>query len=161
MTERRQVRAGRVGRPHGLDGTFHLELPSEPLAAADAVTVAGADATVERVGGTAARPLVRLRGVETREAAARLRGEWLLVTQTDADLGEGEYFADDLVDCEVDGIGRVRRVIAGTSCDVLEVGPEAVLVPFVHDAIRRVDLATRTIEVDRRFLGFDEPPSGP
>jgi ribosomal 30S subunit maturation factor RimM len=49
----------------------------------------------------------------------------------------------------------VRRVIAGPSCDVLEVGDGAVLVPFISDAIRRVDTDARVIEVDAEFLGID------
>ena len=42
------------------------------------------------------------------------------------------------------------------SCDVLEVGEDGVLIPFVSDAIERIDLAARVIEVDTAFLGLDE-----
>ena len=56
--------------------------------------------------------------------------------------------------CEVPGLGSVRRVIAAPSCDLLEVGDDAVLVPFVSDAIRRVDTEARVIEVDREFLAL-------
>jgi ribosomal 30S subunit maturation factor RimM len=53
----------------------------------------------------------------------------------------------------------VKRVVANPSCDVLEVGDEPVLVPFISDAVKRVDTEGRVIEVDRRFLGLDEEPS--
>jgi 16S rRNA processing protein RimM len=148
-----QVTAGRVGRAHGLDGSFYVEQITEPLIPGTEVTVAGRSVRVERRAGTEQRPLVHLSGVDDRNAAEALRGERILVDG--GDLGEGEYLTADLVGCHVPGVGEVRRVIAGPSCDVLEVGDDAVLVPFISDAIRRVDTAARVIEVDARFLGLE------
>src|SRR5438552_3428633 len=71
-------------------------------------------------------------------------------------LEQGEYLAADLVGCEIEGVGQVRRVIAAPSCDLLEVGDEELLVPLVSDAVKRIDLEARSIEVDRHFLGLDE-----
>jgi ribosomal 30S subunit maturation factor RimM len=45
-------------------------------------------------------------------------------------------------------------VVSAPSCDVLEVGDDGVLVPFVSDAVRRVDPEAGVIEVDLRFLGL-------
>jgi len=148
-----QVSAGLVGRAHGLDGSFYVELVSEDLAAGTPVTVAGRSARVERRAGTDDRPLVRLTGVEDRTAAEALRGERILVDG--GDLAEDEYLTADLVGCDVPGVGIVRRVIPGPSCDVLEVGEAAVLVPFISDAIKQVDLAARVIEVDTDFLDLE------
>ena len=148
------VPVGRVGRPHGRDGSFWVEGAEHALPEGAAVTIAGREAQVERRAGTDARPLVRLSGVEDRDAAAALRGQALLMAQEDAPLEEGEWLSADLVGCEVPGLGSVRRVIAAPSCDLLEVGDDAVLVPFVSDAIRRVDTEARVIEVDREFLAL-------
>jgi 16S rRNA processing protein RimM len=148
-----QISAGLVGRAHGLDGSFYVEQVSEPLAPGDAVTVAGRSARVERRAGTDDRPLVRLSGVDDRTAAEALRGERILVDG--GDLAEGEYLTADLVGCEVPGLGTVRRVIPGPSCDVLEVGEAAVLVPFISDAVRNVDLVERVIDVDTNFLDLE------
>jgi 16S rRNA processing protein RimM len=148
-----QVTAGRVGRAHGLDGSFYVEQVSEPLPEGTEVTVGGRSARVDRRAGTDERPIVRLSGVGDRTAAEALRGERILVDG--GDLGEGEYLTSDLVGCEVPGLGPVRRVIAGPSCDVLEVGDGGVLVPFISDAITRVDTEARVIEVDAGFLGID------
>lgn len=145
--------AGRVGRAHGLDGSFYVDQVSEPLVAGTEVSVAGRSARVERRAGTDDHPIVRLSGVGDRAAAEALRGERLLVDG--GDLGEGEYLTADLVGCEVPGLGRVRRVIAAPSCDLLEVGDDGVLVPFISDAVRRVDTKARVIEVDAGFLGLD------
>jgi 16S rRNA processing protein RimM len=143
-----------VGRTHGVDGSFWVERPQHPLEVGTHVIVRGRELEVVERGGSAERPLLRVGGVGDHDAAAELRGEPILVALDDAPLGEGEWLVDDLVGCSVVGIGEVRRVLAGPSCDVLEVGAEAVLVPLVSDAVRHVDLETRTIEIDRHFLGL-------
>ena len=156
----RLVPVGRVGRPHGLDGGFHVVAGDrERLAPGWRVTVGGRELTVERLGGTAERPVLRLEGMADRDAARELAGEVLYVSERDAPLVEGEWLAADLVGCAVEPFGTVRRVVSGPSCDVLEVGPEGVLVPFVSDAIRRIDPRARRIEIDLEFLGMaDEAP---
>jgi len=78
----------------------------------------------------------------------------VLVDQAESPLEEGEWLVSDLVGCEVEGLGYVERVVGGPSCDVLEVGADGVLIPLVSDAVKRVDLERRVIEVDRAFLGL-------
>jgi 16S rRNA processing protein RimM len=136
---------GRVGRPHGRDGSFYVEGADAPLAEGTPITVAGRTTAVERRAGTDERPLIRLDGIDGRE----VRGATLHAHEP---LAEGEYLADDLVGCRVEGVGVVERVVNGPSCDVLEVGD--VLIPFVEDAIVKLDLDARVIEVDRSFLGL-------
>jgi 16S rRNA processing protein RimM len=148
------VSAGSVGRPHGLDGSFYVNDPQHALDEGTEVTVAGEPRHIERRAGTDARPIVRIDGVADRDAAAALRGEVLLVDVAEAPLAEDEWLAADLVGCRIEGVGEVVRVLAGPSCDVLEVGPDAVLVPLVSDAVKRIDRAARVIEVDRDFLGL-------
>lgn len=153
--EPRRVAVGRVGRVHGRDGSFYVDDPGHAFEAGTRVQLAGREARVERRGGTSERPLLRVSGVCDREGAAALRGEPLLVALADAPLDEGEWLAEDLVGCRIDGLGTVRRVLAGPSCDLLEVGEEALLVPLVADAVRRIDPAAGVIEVDRAFLDLD------
>jgi 16S rRNA processing protein RimM len=155
--------AGRVGRAHGLDGSFYVEAPAHELTEGTAVELGGRDATIVRRAGTDARPIVRLDWVDDRDGAEAVRGETLLVADdaAAADSGKGEWYVAELVGCSVPGLGTVRRVVAAPSCDVLEVGDDAVLVPLVSDAIRRIDIPARTIEVNRRFLGLESPPADP
>ena len=40
------------------------------------------------------------------------------------------------------------------SCPLLEVGDDGLLIPLIGDAVKRVDLDRRIIEVDRDFLGY-------
>lgn len=158
----RRLEAGFVGRPHGLDGSFHLNVPRPRLLALGAVvTVAGAERVIVRLAGTDARPIVRLEGVSDRAGAEALRGEALLVdAQAAPPLEPGEFWAHELEGCRVcDGdlvLGVVRRLMELPSCEALEVerpDGRALIVPMVRDAIREIDVAARRVDVDGGFLG--------
>lgn len=155
MSAGRLVTAGRVGRTHGLDGSFHVEDAQHPLAIGSVVTIGDVARQVVRRRGMDSRPLVRLEGVESRESARSLYGALVLVSEDELPLGAGEWLAAELVGCEVAGLGRVVRVVGGPSCDVLELD-DGTLVPLVTDAVRSVDAVARRIEVDRAFLGLTD-----
>jgi 16S rRNA processing protein RimM len=135
-----------VGRAHGHDGSFYVDVPKHPLPAGAELEIAGARHRVERRAGTDERPLVRLSGVDDPRA---LHGQTLLV---EAELGEGEWLASDLVGCQVEGMGEVTRVVDAPSCAVLELD-DGTLVPFISDAILTVDTRARTIKADAGWLG--------
>jgi 16S rRNA processing protein RimM len=142
------VTAGRVGKAHGLDGSFWVDGARHELPTGTDVVVGGRTLTVERRDGTAERPLLRLAGLAD---ARPLRGAELLVED---ELAEGEWLARDLEGCAVAGLGRplrVARVIDGPSCSVLELD-DGTLVPFVSDAVERVDPEAREIAVRGEFL---------
>ncbi len=156
------LHAGRVGRPHGLDGSFHVLDPSPRLLQAGApLQVGGRDTAVERRAGTDQRPIVRLGLAGDREGAVALRDCELLAPREAAPgLEEGEFWAEDLEGCLVttaDGraLGRVKRLLALPSCEALELA-DGTLIPLVRDAVTGVDVAGRRVEVDVAFLGLDE-----
>lgn len=164
----RPLVAGVVGRPHGLDGSFHVREARPSLLVLGAqVTVAGRCLRIERRAGTDERPIVRLEGCAEREAAEALRGEALVVSGVSAPaLAEDEWYAEELEGCRVvDGareVGEVRRLLALPSCEALEVerlaGGEDLVVPLIRDAVRSVDLDERRIDVDLQFLGEAPDP---
>jgi 16S rRNA processing protein RimM len=161
------VVAGRVGRPHGLDGAFHVTFAVPGLLARGRVVRVGDRAAeIASVRGTPERPVVRLAGVEDRTAAEALRGAELMVPREEAPaLEEDEWYAADLVGCRVvDGdaaVGEVRELVALPSCEALEVarpgGGAPLLVPLVRDAVRSVDVDARVIDVSLAFLGEPAP----
>ena len=138
--------AGRVGKPHALDGSFYVDGPGHELPEGTTLTIAGAEHRVERRAGTDERPLIRLGGVDD---ARPLRGELMLV---EGELAEGEWLASDLAGLRVPGLGTVARVVDGPSCSVLELD-DGTLVPFVSDAVERIDLDAGEIHVNEKFLG--------
>jgi 16S rRNA processing protein RimM len=149
------VPVGRVGRPHGLDGSFVVEEASEdPQRFAEGTTLyaAGEPALVvasKRAGG---RPVVRLdRPVE--------RGTELAVRRDDLpEPEEDAWYTFQLVGLEVveesgRRLGRVADVQPGLANDVLEV-EGGLLLPFVDACVRDIDLAAGRIVV---APGFADP----
>jgi len=146
-----QITVGHVGRAHARDGSFYVDGASHLLPEGLRVGIGGREYEIARRAGTDDRPLVRLAGVDDRNAAIALQGEPIVA---EGELEEGEYLAADLVGCEVPGLGRVERVLDAPSCSLLEVGEDALLVPLVGDAVKHIDLERKIIEVDREFLGY-------
>ncbi len=156
--------AGRVGRPHGLDGSFHVTRPRPALLPlGGALRIGDRDAEIVRRSGTDDRPILRLDLAVSREDADALRAQDLLVSRAAAPpLDPDEWYAEDLEGLRVvDGatdVGTVLALRALPSCEVLEVRRERgedLLVPLVRDAVRRVDLAAGTVDVDLAFLDAD------
>jgi 16S rRNA processing protein RimM len=155
--------SGRVGKPHGLDGSFHLTRPRAVLLALGrTIRVGETETEIVRFDGTADRPILKIALAGNREAIEALRGADVYARREDAPaLGTDEYWAEQLEGCVVrDGdseIGVVARLRGLPSCDVLEVtradGEGELLVPLVRDAVRSVDVAARVIDVDLGFLG--------
>jgi 16S rRNA processing protein RimM len=122
------------------------------LALGATVVIDGRPFEIERLAGTAERPIVRLSGCSSRADAEALQGADLLMPEV---LDEDEYWAADLVGCTVvDGsreVGVVARMVALPSCEALEVGD--LLIPMVRDAIRSIDMDAKRIDVDMEFVG--------
>lgn len=155
--------AGQVGRPHGFDGSFYVIEPRPSLLSVGVrVSIDGGVQRISRRAGSDLRPIVALETISDRTAAQTLQGKELLILRTDAPaLGPDEWWIEDLERCVVwDGerqVGRVRRLMALPSCEVLEVERVGdagdLLVPLIGDAVREVDVARRLIDVDLGFLG--------
>ncbi len=162
MTVAPSLPAGRVGRPHGLDGSFYVTgVQLRLLHVGTKVTVGELTAPIVRLAGLQKHPIVRLEGVENRGAAEQLRGLELTVEQSAAPaLAQDEWWAHELEGCEVyDGarrVGVVANMVKLPSCEALEVHRDdggELLVPMVGDAIRAVEVAEKRIDVDMEFLG--------
>jgi 16S rRNA processing protein RimM len=142
------VAVGRVGKPHGLDGSFFVEDPSEEperFAAGAELVVGGRAARIVASKQARGRPVIRLdRRVE--------RGAVLEVPRSALEApGDGEYYVFQLVGAEVveDGgraLGRVVDVAPGVANDVLELDSGLAL-PMVEDCVRVVDLDASRIVV--------------
>lgn len=164
MSENAQhsIVAGRVGRAHGLDGSFYVTQPTPRLLQQGMpMTLAGRSAKIIRRAGTEQRPILRLQGIDSREQIQALRGQVLQASlEHTPKLGPDEYWSHELEGCEViDGeqtVGVVTGLLALPSCEALEVktsdGRE-LLVPMVQAAIRVVETQARRIQIDTHFLG--------
>ncbi|HEY6396371.1 MAG TPA: ribosome maturation factor RimM [Solirubrobacteraceae bacterium] len=159
------LRAGRVGRPHGLDGGFYVSEPNPVLLEVGAtVQVGGRSARITRRAGSSKRVILWIEGCNDLASVEAVRGEALLTPRADAPaLDPNEWWAEDLEGCHVrDGdrqVGTVARMLTLPSCEVLVVhrdqGVGHLLVPLISDAVRTVDVDRGDIDVDLRFLGED------
>jgi 16S rRNA processing protein RimM len=156
------LRAGRVGKPHGLDGSFYVTEPKPQLLdAGRELVLRGESIRIALRKGTDERPIIQLDGFLDRNEAEGLRGEELLAAREEAPaLDEDEWWEEDLEGCMVHAGGRtvgvVRCLVALPSCEALDVerpDADALLVPLVSRAVRSVDVERREIEIDLEFLG--------
>ena len=150
------VSIGKVGRPHGLDGSFFVEGASERDGAFAVGTVVHvADDRYEIVAskrGAQKRPVIRLDRPVARGATLSVPRDSLPA------LPEDEYYASELVGLVVveEGgreLGRVRDVLDYPANDVLELD-SGMFLPLVEACVRQVDLAGGRIVV---APGFADP----
>src|ERR1700722_19849895 len=121
--DRGWIHVGRVGKPHGLDGSFLVsEANSALFQVGVSGTIAGGARELERRAGHEVRVILRLAVCNDRAAAEGLRGQAVLAARELApDLEENEWWAEDLEGCAVrDGdrdVGTVTRLLALPSCE--------------------------------------------
>jgi 16S rRNA processing protein RimM len=159
-----ELPVGRVGRPHGLDGSFYVTRPlARALRLGTVIRVGSQELTIERRAGTDQRPIVRVAGVDSRDAALALRGSELAIDPALLPaLADDEWWAHELAGLLVsDGareLGRVVRMIELPTCEALQVALDdggEIIVPLVHAAIRKLDVRGGVVEVDAGFLRED------
>lgn len=158
--------AGRVVGAHGLRGRLRIrcdEGGAEGLLGAAHLFLGDREQDARRCQVVDARPgrrgevCVEIEEITDRSAAEGLRGAgvWIEAVQL-AELPAGEYWAFQLIGCEVeDGagrrLGRVREIRSSGAQDILVVdGAEGAehLIPAVRSWWREVDLAGRRIVVE-------------
>ena len=163
-----QVTVGRIGRPHGIRGavvvgvrTDEPELRFAKGSRLDTDPASLGPLTVAASRWHSSELLVRFAGIDDRDAAAELRGTWLLVdSATFAPLDDPDEFRDgDLIGLAVRTVGGDD---VGTVDDVLHSGQDVLvvkspdgrefMVPFVLPLVPEVDVASGYIVID--------PPDG-
>jgi 16S rRNA processing protein RimM len=141
------VRIGQVVGAHGIDGGLKIAPDSdqwrswpEALKRVRIDRLGPEPVLVLEVRIAANRPVLRVDGVESRDAAERLRRAVIYRPGEDrSPLAEGEYYWDELTGAAVVGpdgrpLGSVMRVEPGPAHDWLVVGnvEHQVWVPFVR-----------------------------
>lgn len=147
-----KVQIGRVGRPHGIDGAFFVEQPSDDQRwwKTGATFLAGGEA-VEVVAHrrSSGRPVIKLDRHVERGTVLEVERDALPPTEED------EYYVFELVGLPVveengRALGSVKVVVPGVANDVLELDT-GVLLPMVEECIVKVDLEASCITVAAGF----------
>ena len=110
---------------------------------------------IERAVADARGVRVKLKGIDSRTAAERIRGHMLFVEEADAvRLPRGTFFIHDIIGLSVSDeqgavLGTVSDVLRYPANDVYVVrgGDGEILVPAVKEFVRKIDLETRTLVV--------------
>jgi 16S rRNA processing protein RimM len=147
------VTVGRVGRPHGLDGSFVVERASENeqiFAPGSTLYAGGMPATVAARKRSGGRLVIKL------DPPAERGTELALPRSTLPEPGTDSYYVFQLRGLEVveEGgrrLGAVQEVSPGVANDVLELD-SGVSLPMHEECIRRIDLAEGTIVVASGFV---------
>jgi 16S rRNA processing protein RimM len=155
VNEPERVAVGRVGKSHGLDGSFVVEDASdapERFTAGAELLVDGEPAKVVASKQARGRPVIRLDRRVQRGSVLEVPREAL------EPAAEGEYYVFQLVGLRVDEegggrLGTVTDVAPGVANDVLELDTGLAL-PMVEDCVREVDLAGGRIVVAPGFSGI-------
>jgi len=152
------VTVGRVGRPHGVDGSFFVEGASDALerfARGAVLLVDGkpAEITVSK-RGAGGRPVIKLERSVPRGATLAVRREDLPEPDEDA------YYVFQLVGLRVEeeggrALGTVTEVENGPANDTLALDT-GLLLPLVESCVLDIDLDEGRILVARGFAGDDE-----
>ena len=155
MSDDAFIVVGRVGKAHGLDGSFVVEDASESperFAVGAELLVEGEPARVVASKRARGRPVIRLDRRVARGAALEIPRDAL------APVGDDEYYVFQLVGLRVEevggaSLGTVTDVAPGVANDVLELDSGLAL-PMVEDCIHEVDVEHGRIVV---APGFAEP----
>ncbi len=134
MTDRLEV--GRVAKSHGLRGDVLIKFTTDRLAERTAVGsrlgIGDHDYTVSRAQPYQQQWLVHLEGVDSRDAADRLRGKLIVADPLDdADaMFVHELIGQRVVDQHGIDHGKVTSVVANPASDLLEL-VDGRLIPMV------------------------------
>ena len=146
---------GRVAGSYGVRGWIKVQAPQQALAGCGKWSIGGSEYPVEQVKEHSGTLLAKLAGLQSREAALKLKGCTVYVRREALPApDEGHYYLADLVGLEVVNeqglaLGEVKRWLFNGAQDVMEVaGEKTRLVPWSPAVVKAVDLETRKIQVD-------------
>jgi 16S rRNA processing protein RimM len=146
---------GRVAGSYGVRGWIRVEAAQQALSRCRRWSIGGAEFPVEQVKEHSGTLLAKLAGLESREAALKLKGSTVYVRREALPEPEaGHYYLADLVGLEVVNeqgvvLGVVKRWLFNGAQDVMEVaGERTQLIPWIASVVRDVDLPKRQIHVE-------------
>jgi 16S rRNA processing protein RimM len=146
---------GRVAGHYGVRGWIRVQRPEAALADCGRWWIGGQEYPVEETKEHSGALLAKLTGIDSREAALKLKGSEVAVRRESLPRpDEGKYYLADLVGLEVvneqgQALGVVRRIFTNGAQEVMEVvGDRSRLLPWVPAIVKGVDLEKKQIDVE-------------
>jgi len=151
---------GRVLRPHGVRGEVRVEIHTdfpERFAVYETLYLGSAHTPYALEGHRfhQGRVLLKLKGIDDRNAAEGLRTQWVWIAVRDAaPLDQGEMYLHQMmhlgvVTADGEALGQVVEIIETGANPVYVVRGRGgdILIPDTEEVILDVDLETRTVTV--------------
>ncbi|HEX2333074.1 MAG TPA: ribosome maturation factor RimM [Burkholderiales bacterium] len=146
---------GRVAGSYGVRGWIRVDEAQAALPQCAAWWIGGTEYPVEQVKQHSGTLLAKLAGMESREAARKLKGSTVYVLREVMPAPEpGHYYLADLVGLEVVNeqgvvLGTVKRWMFNGAQDVMEVAGDGKvrLLPWIPEVVKKVDLLKKQIDV--------------
>lgn len=153
MAEPRFVRVGQIAGAFGLRGQVRIQpltdFAAERFRKGGRLRLDGEWVDIEAASVHKGRPLLKLRGIDTIDAAEALQFKYVEAEDRPR-MAKGEFLVTDLLGLEVrtlDGepLGKVDGVLPSPAHEILVVGE--IMIPFVDHFVKSVDVRARMVTV--------------
>ncbi len=154
-----RVKLGKITAPQGIKGEVRVYPYTDEqtrFSAVKELEIENVKSSIEKVRYDRNMVILKLSGVDDRNAAEALRGKELYL-QRDMlwDIPEDTYFVQDLLGMDVvtddgRGVGKLLEVVQNTSQDIYVIGQEggkSFMLPAVKEFVLNVDQDRRVMTV--------------
>ena len=154
-----KIKLGKITAPQGVKGEFRVFPYTDEITRFSEIPYVLIDGLKHKISKARYQKnlvILKVEGVEDRNAAEALRGKELLLNKEDMWVQpENTYFIEDLIGMTIvsdeDGkeIGKLVKVIQNSSQDVYEIntGNGSFLLPAVKEFIKSVDVENKLMKV--------------
>ena len=153
------IKLGKVTAPQGIKGEVRVYPYTDEItrfSEIEAVLLDGQKRKIQNARYMKNMAVLKLEGIDDRNAAEAIRGKELLLSKEDLwEQPADTYFIDDLLGCSVaseDGssVGMLKSIISRPAQDLYEIeraDGSTFLLPAVKEFIKNVDLDNRIITI--------------
>ena len=153
------IKLGKVTAPQGIKGEVRVYPYTDEItrfSEIEGVLLDGKKRKIQNARYMKNMAVLKLEGIDDRNAAEAIRGKELLLSKEDLwEQPEDTYFIDDLVGCAVvseDGasVGMLKSIISRPAQDLYEIeraDGSTFLLPAVKEFIKNVDLTNKIITI--------------
>lgn len=154
-----KIKLGKITAPQGVKGEFRVFPYTDEITRFSEIPYVLIDGLKHKISKARYQKnmvVLKVEGVEDRNAAEALRGKELLLNREDMWVQpENTYFIEDLIGMTIvsdeDGkeIGKLVKVIQNSSQDVYEIntGNGSFLLPAVKEFVKSVDVDNKLMKV--------------
>jgi len=154
-----KIKIGKIVNVAGLKGEvkiYNYSDSNERYARLNSIYVEDTAHRIEKVRYVKRAVILKLSGIDSREAAEEARGKDIYITEKDLpELAEDEYFIRDLIGVLVfddagNIIGELCNVIQNSAQDIYEIEMEngkKFLIPAVGEFILNIDIKAKRMDV--------------